>query len=64
MYNRKFFVSYEELKYLYIDKNMSRKDIANKYGVHEDTVYYWLKKYKIIIRKIGRPKLPEIISID
>jgi len=64
MYNKKLFVSPEELKYLYIIKNMQRKDIADKYGVHEDTVYYWLKKYKIRIKKVGRPRFSKLINID
>lgn len=64
MYNKKLFVAPEELKYLYIIKNISRKDIADKYGVHEDTVYYWLKKYKIRIKKVGRPRFSKLINID
>lgn len=64
MYNKKFFIIRQELEQLYVTNNMSRKDIANKYGVHEDTVYYWLKKYKIRIKKVGRPKLSKLISID
>lgn len=64
MYNRKFFIAKEELKYLYIDKKMSRKQISEKYGVHEDTVYYWLKKYIIKIKKVGRPKSSILIKID
>jgi transposase len=43
---------------------MQRKDIADKYGVHEDTVYYWLKKYKIRIKKVGRPRFSKLINID
>lgn len=64
MYNRKFFVVKEELKYLYIDKKMSRQQIADKYGVHEDTIYYWLIKYKIPLRTVGRPKFSRLINID
>jgi len=55
-YNRKCFIFKEDLERMYIYENLSRRQIAKILGVHKDTVYYWLKKYKIKLKPRGRPR--------
>jgi len=45
------------LRKQYCDKGFSGLKIAKKCGVQKKTVYYWLKKYEIIIRNSGESRL-------
>lgn len=52
-----YFPSADELKSLYIDKEMGRQEIAEIYGVHPATVNRWIKKFGIQARKSGAYKI-------
>lgn len=50
---RKLFISKEKLEYLYLTKELPRKEILNKLGIKKSCLYYWLGKYNIQKRPIG-----------
>lgn len=50
--NRKYFWSKERLSDLYLNKNLTIKDIAKQLKVHKSQIRYWLVKYNIPRREI------------
>ena len=52
----------ELLRKLYIDDELSIRDIAKKLGVHYNTINSWLKKLEIEIR-LPHQKLLEVVEI-
>jgi predicted transcriptional regulator len=51
-------VTYEVLSQLYVNENMSTREIARRLGIGKTTVSRWLKRYEIPVRKCKNPKYP------
>lgn len=52
----------ELLRRLYIDEEMSIRDIADRLNIHYNTINKWLKKIEIEIR-LPHQKLLEVVQI-
>ena len=47
----KFFITKEELEKLYFDEKLTCLEIRKKFGINQNSIYYWFKKYDIEIVK-------------
>lgn len=50
--NKKYFLQYNILYDLYINQNLSYRQISEKINIDKNAIYYWLKKYEIQLRPI------------
>jgi hypothetical protein len=46
----KFFISKEDLEYLYFEENLSYSEIERKFEMKRGRIYFWFKKYNITAR--------------
>ena len=43
-----------ELEELYVNQNLTTATIAKKYGVSPQSIYYWIRKHHIPLRRRGK----------